>query len=395
MTAYQEKLNNLPSQVRGFADSVVGIDLNLQICKQNGLIGDDILRNTELVADLFFKELSFKDLVSKIKEVFRFDDFRVKKLAADIVGIRLLVVDQEWFNGGASAFLNSLDVPPDNYQKIVVSQKAALQKEKEEDAIEEAERKAEKEAAVDSNAAEAVPVNEKSVEIGDFKINWDLEREEILKTFKNGLADIISAGANEEELNDVLAYLLADRGEPFRAELEKILLNNNEVLTFSKFMIDGRQTSPVISAWLKNFISEFGSANFDNLTLTKFITNSPNAKMLDEEGKKSVRRLLFLYRNIKFFPQSMPNTTGEGWQILPLDIPEDEKLSQVKEKIDNRIKEDRVEAANLPSREEIKKNEEADKNIADLRQAAGKYPENSLQRKAVEAEIEKIEKKKN
>jgi hypothetical protein len=399
MNAYQEKLNKLPANVRDFLNSVAGTDLNLFICKQNGLVGDDIILNTDLVADLFFKDLELKDLVTRIKDDFDFDDVKARKLAADIAGIRLLVIDN-WFNGGVSAYLKSLGVSPADYQKIVDDQKIAVRKEKEEDAIEEAERqaeKAEREAALNEEA----PIKkEEPITIeGDFKINWEVEKEEVLKTFKNGLADIISSGAVQEEFNDVLIYLLADKGESFRAELERALLANNEVITFAKFAVGGRPAAAVISAWLKNFISEVGSGLFDNLTLTKFLTSSANCKVLSDEEKNIVKKLLLVYRNIKFFPASMPNKTGEGWEIIPSETEIDltkAKTVGVPLTADYAAKAESARMAAVKeeqNRKEAARAEEISRKLTELQAMAAAYPAGSLQRKAVEEEIRKLSKK--
>jgi hypothetical protein len=397
MNSYEEKIAKMPAAVRDFFESFTGTQMNLLICQRNSLVNDDVGVNTDIVADLFFKDLDFKDLPARIKTDFKFSDLQAKKLAADIVGIRLLVVD-DYFSGGASAYLKTLAVPAENYQKIVADQKIALRKEKEEEAIEEAKHQqeiAEREAAQNESENPAVKIEE-AIEINnDFKIDWEVEKEEVLKIFKNGLADILSANIVQEELNDVLIYLLTDKGEQFRAELEKNLLANNEVLTFAKFAIAGRPVAAVISAWLKNFISEVGSIKFDNLALTKFLTSSANAKVLSEEEKNIVKRLLMVYRNIKFFPDSMPNKTGEGWQVLPFEAEvEDNRLEEARAKIESLPKQV-AEAAKAvkPAAISATNTEDVSGRLEELKVMAEKYPPNSLSRKAVVEEIKKISKK--
>lgn len=396
MNDYQEKIAKMPAGVRDFFESFTGSEFNLLICTRNGLFDDDISLNTDIVADLFFKDLAIKDLLARVKKDFNFDDIKAKKLTADIVGIRLLVVDDVWFKGEASAYLKSLGVSAENYQKIIDDQKTSLRQEKEEEVIEEAERqkeKAEREAA-QNEAEKPVPDIFEPIEINnDFKIDWSVEKEEMLKIFRNGLADILSADIPQEEFNDVLVYLLLDQGEPFRAELEKNLLANNEVLTFANFVSGGRQVSGVISAWLKNFISEVGSINFDNLALTKFLTSSVNAKILNQEEKNIVKRLLQLYRNIKFFPESMPNDTGEGWQILSFEAEDNNKLVQAKVKIESLPRQVAESAKAIKPAAEVQKDKETASQLEQLKGIAEKYPPKSLSRKAVEEEINKLSKK--
>jgi hypothetical protein len=395
MNDYQEKIAKMPAGVRDFFESFTGSEFNLLICTRNGLFDDDISLNTDIVADLFFKDLALKDLLARVKKDFNFDDIKAKKLAADIAGIRLLVVD-DYFNGAVSAYLKDLGVPAETYQKIVDDQKSTLRQEKEAEAIDEAKHQqelAEREAAQNESENPPIKKEEPIVQAGDFKINWEEEKEEVAKIFKNGIADILSANIAQEEFNEVLVYLLVDNGEVFRAELEKSLLANNEVLTFANFVSGGRQIPGVISVWLKNFISEVGSINFDNLALTKFLTSSANAKVLNQEEKNIVKRLLQLYRNIKFFPESMPNDTGEGWQILPFEAEDNDKLVQAKVKIESLPKQVAESAKAIKPAADVQKDKETSDQLEQLKGMVEKYPPKSLSRKAVEEEILKLSKK--
>jgi hypothetical protein len=394
MNAYQEKLNKLPANVRDYLDSVAGIDLNLRICDQNGLAGNDILRNTDLVVDLFFKELALKDLVAKIEEVFKYNDFKAKKLAADIAGIRLLVVDDVWFKGEVLAYLKSLGAPLADYQKIVEEQKAAVKKDKEEDAAEEAERRAKKaeiEAALSGKEETPVKKEEELKIPEDFKINWEEEAKNCLDNFREGLADFLSFDNYSDEYNQVLISLLVEKERQFQNELEKAILNNNEILTSASFSVDGKPVMPTISNWLKYFIKEKGSSLFDNIILTNFLTDSQNCRVLSEEEKKTVKRLLLLYRNFKFFPDSMPNQTGEGWEIIPSEgeVSGSGKARTVStpQTGDFFAKAKAAAAGSAISEEDRKK-------IDDLKKMALNYKTGSLERMAVDEEIKKIESKK-
>jgi len=86
-----------------------------------------------------------------------------------------------------------------------------------------------------------------------------------------------------------------------------------------------------VSNWLKNFIGTNGSAIFDSVALSKYLTGSKSGAKLSQEEKEKVRKVLLIYRNLKFFPDSMPDDNGEGWQILPFEAPvEEEKLEEAK-----------------------------------------------------------------
>src|SRR3989339_772390 len=67
------------------------------------------------------------------------------------------------------------------------------------------------------------------------------------------------------------------------------------------------------------FIKQYGSGFFDNVTLSRYITFSENVKKLDENEKNLVKKLLQLYRNLKFFPDSMKDIPVDDWEIVPID----------------------------------------------------------------------------
>jgi hypothetical protein len=146
-------------------------------------------------------------------------------------------------------------------------------------------------------------------------------------------------------------------------ELEKILYINEEKLSNKEFTLDEKPKSPAVANWLKDFIKKNGSGMFDNLVLTQYLTASENAKKLDPAERDLLKKLLLTYRHLKFFPASMPNDYGDGWEIIPIEI------EAAENKTDN------------------------DKTKSDLQNLAASYPIGSLERKAIEEEIKKIENK--
>jgi hypothetical protein len=66
--------------------------------------------------------------------------------------------------------------------------------------------------------------------------------------------------------------------------------------------------------------------------LSDFLGTSENAKILDDKEKELVRKVLMCYRNVKFFPESMPSDNGEGWEMIPL--PKFKEKSYSKEELE-------------------------------------------------------------
>lgn len=154
-------------------------------------------------------------------------------------------------------------------------------------------------------------------------INKEEEKKSSLEVFSNNLESFLSASLEStieiiKDYNGILILLLLDDPN-FKKSLEKVFLANPEKLTHSEFISEGAPHSPSIANWLKDFIKQFGSGMFDNLVMARYMTTSKNIKNLSEEEKQLVKKLLLTYRNLKFFPESMPSDDGEGWEIIPTD----------------------------------------------------------------------------
>lgn len=385
MDNFQENLAKLQPEVKDYFSSYKGIELNLLICQRNNLTGEAVGLNTDLIVKLFFKEIEFSNLILNIKEIFKFDEAKAKKLATDIIGIRFLVVDK-FFGGQASDFLKKIGASAGDYQKINEEQIVAVKKEKDEDNADIAKEKAEKEKLLKEEVVTA-PI-EASMEDVKFKPDWVKEKAEVVDVFKNDLAGILLFTKPEEDFNDVLVYLLLENGEELSSVLERNLFGNNEKLTEEQFSFEGRLTQPTISNWLNYFIKEKGTGKFDNIVLTDFLVKSDNVKKLSEEEKGAVKKLLLLYRNLKFFPDSMPNQTGEGWEIIPStgEVSESTKARTVSvpQTDDFSAKAKAAATSGVISEEDKKK-------IDELKQILSRYQPESLERKAVEEEIKKLE----
>jgi|WetSurMetagenome_2_1015567.scaffolds.fasta_scaffold22584_2 hypothetical protein len=374
---------SIPLEVKDCLDSLIAVDLNLAISKKYGLIGEAVKKKNVLIGDLFFKNIALKDLVTKIREIFSFDEQKAKNMAIDIAGMRLLVV-KDWI-GGVEDYIRSLGGDPTEFEKIVNDQITAVKKEKEDW---EAELRAEKE-----KEAELLKDRETPVAKEETYLEPDLEKEkkDSLEIFSSSITDFFSVTESYliEDYNKLLIEMLAaEKGFALRDQFFKALLENGEKLTSAPFSLDKKPVPATVGNWLKYFIEEKGSGIFDNIILTDFLVKSANAKILNEEEKGAVKKLLQLYRNLKFFPESMPNQTGEGWEIIPsaTGATELEKARTVKTPVTN---DTGFETQRLIDREAMRV-EEANKKITELNTMAAAYPANSLQRKAIEDEIKKI-----
>jgi hypothetical protein len=227
------------------------------------------------------------------------------------------------------------------------------------------------------------------------------EKQNITAIFNKNLVSQLTARAEESRnLNIKIFYVLTEDPD-FEEEIIKSLALNAETLTSHALADGSRAVAPSVGNWLTDFIRFNGSGLFDNVALSRYMINSPNAKILNQAEKSLLTKLLVLYRNLKFFPESMAGLPVEEWEIFPL---EREKGVRLKARAvsgpprtagEKEIEELKQAEENyqpggierLALEEEIGEKKQA----ANLRALAARYKEGSLERKAIEEEIRKLE----
>jgi hypothetical protein len=221
-------------------------------------------------------------------------------------------------------------------------------------------------------------------------MNKKQTKEDYIDLFKENLVDLLSLKEAYVlyELNlGLFEIFLEDKD--FIKKIEKTIFQNQNKITEKEFSLEEKKLRPTVHNWLEYFIKENGSGMFDNICLSKFITDSDNAKKLDEEERERLKNLLILYRNIRFFPKSQEDKRQGEWEIFPVNEERD-----VKNRIDdykNKIKAIQNEKKNNNDN----KNSYVIKEMEELKSMLEKYPEESLERKVIEEEIMKIRQKTN
>lgn len=212
---------------------------------------------------------------------------------------------------------------------------------------------------------------------------------EVIKIFYEGLVDVLKNKITNKpwgvkDLNEAIFFWLSEDGS-FQDGLSKELLNNQERLTSHSLVFEDRDVSPTIASWLKDFIKINGSKMFNELELAEYLTNAHNIKNLDATEKELVRKLLKLYYNLTFFPESMDNVRVEDWKIIPFD----DSVEKKQEFVDVLSKGEIVtqnDSKNWQAKESTP--------LAELEQTLAEYTPSSLEYKAVDQEIGRLKKKK-
>lgn len=228
-------------------------------------------------------------------------------------------------------------------------------------------------------------------------INRPLEerRQLILDIFGGGLVKTLQAENSElKELN--LAIFKTFNDDPtIEEKVESLLYNSQEKLTANNLILDSYPASPTIANWLKDFIKIYGSSLFSEISLAEYLVKSPNLKNLSNSEKELVRKLLKLYRNLIFFPESMDGVLLENWELFPLEATSNDSLGEI-----NKISKspDVLSKENQPSpvpapEEKINlatQGNEREQLIWNLEKSLAKYAVSSLEHKALQQEINRL-----
>ncbi len=171
-----------------------------------------------------------------------------------------------------------------------------------------------------------------------------------------------------------------------KKKIENALLQNQEIVTTFSPDINKETVTGNISNWLRCFAAEKGVDNFSSLSISEFLGTSKNTIKLSSQEKLLLRNVLNTYRNIKFFPDSMPNDKGEDWAIIPLPLEKDDNLGQDFSQTVAATKQTSLEPT--PNIDPTITNK-----ISQLRLMLGRYGENTLEGEAIKEEIAKLEKR--
>lgn len=248
------------------------------------------------------------------------------------------------------------------------------------------------------------PALEKTIEIKP-SADFSVSKETIINLFSERLTESIKADPEVIKGLNILIFKILNNEEDLEDKIVEILYNNNERLTSVSITFDGREVSPTISNWLKDFIKANGSEMFDELKMAEYLSSSPNAKKLNPAEKDLLRKLLKLYRNLVFFPESMGNDPIEDWQIIPVDKVEKEREKNKSDIFQDVLNDEKkigdqeqassgaIASGNLRVQKQVQKKIE-NTPLNELERILTQYAPDSLEYKAVKQEISRLKNKK-
>lgn len=212
------------------------------------------------------------------------------------------------------------------------------------------------------------------------------KKELIVKTFTENIIPALQAEPTKLHDFNIAIFQIFNIDENLGEKIENLLYVNQEKLSDHHIIIDGHPASPTIANWLKDFIKKYGSGLFDEVALAEYLTQSPNIKQLKPAEKELVRKVLKLYRNLSFFPESMDGVSLDQWEIFPVD--RSKMINTVKPSINQKpaVNEMILEAVDEVATEKQKV-------IFDLQKSLAKYSPTTLEYKAISQEINRLSKK--
>lgn len=385
--ALNDKIRTLPREEFYLLTCEKAVDLSLLLKSRYNLDNKQIGLLYELVASLYLKELRLADLYSQVKLQFGFTDSDAKRFSADLAGYKLLAIDQ-WLGENVIAYIQSLGLDAGDYRfeveelkRLAAAEMAAddLAEQQERDAAEPIVVSAEESAKADEAFYSRFPIDA-LVDESDTAVDAPAvaDANQVQDLFANHLEELLMNDDNFfiSNLNQTLIQSLID-DETIKTQLIGLLTNSQLQISAETIVLDGRQVPGTVGNWIRSFINSKGSIMIDSVILTDFLVTATNARFLTETEKLTLGRLLRLYSNIKFFPDSLQGDDPEQWVILPLSISPDLELIPLASNEHSQTVEAELNAATA-------------KQIAQLQEEAKKYPEASLERMALEEEIKRI-----
>lgn len=366
---FLEKIKQLPKEIDIFFSSNLNVDVNGELIDNYNINRDSL---DELIYDFFISDFQ-TDLLPKL------------------ISDNIQNIPEDKINNFISDFLGKLFLPVEPFLEKDIS--SAIEKH-------QGQLKSYQKYIDEFNDLVDDKNSEDFMETLDYlEENFSAEEEEsvILNILEQDLLEVLQNddSSGVQKINGSFVYLLVNKKDS-QNKFIKALMANQQKLGSKKISFSGQEHTPTFANWMKHFIFQHGSEMFSNIILAKYLTSSQVNSALEEGDKKVLRKLLKTYRNLMFFPDSMVNVPVENWEILPID--RDSEYINKEARKNNKGEASKKEQKKLPDKKIFQKEEIiapmnlSDQELNTLQEMLKKYPNKSLERKAIESEIKKRKK---
>jgi len=164
----------------------------------------------------------------------------------------------------------------------------------------------------------------------------------------------------------------------------KLINSDCRILDINKYK-DIKDFPVTIADWLRNYHANLGLKKADNLKRIEYLTNSQFIKNLTEEDKNKLNILFNFYEKIRIPSSDRYGYEGEMPMVIDGEnvIYSNGEVEVIPSSIFKMIQEVKIAGNTLSINE-------PNNQLNELKQLAARYPAGSLERKAVEEEIEKL-----
>ena len=295
---YFAKIGQLPEEVQYFFDSKLFNDFSKTLSERYKVSDEDI---QDLVDALIINDFSYDLLAEGIKTQAKIESETIDRATQDIWGYFVLPLEKFMPKSSFAKILEEKGGKSAGYQAFVDALRVDLD-------------------------GRWLDLAEKIADKYDELIDWDEESADALNLFSTKILDILksSSGPATVNLNGMLINLLSNK-KNFKEDFSQLLLALTTQISNKSINVDGKSSVPSIGNWLRDFIVQNGAGIFNNLVLSNYVANSANASRLSPSDKEILRKLLLLYRNVKFFPDNFKDVDPTQWEIVPIDEPLDGK----------------------------------------------------------------------
>jgi hypothetical protein len=242
------------------------------------------------------------------------------------------------------------------------------------------------------------------------KLKWIalpyFNKDEVLRMFNDHFQEAIDMEYFDlwEKLRHfLLGYILMEQRDEIKNNIKFILNKNQAILTKNK-LVDNLK--PTVENWIKIYTGEVGVSEADIIKIRQFFTDNKNIKELEEQEKEKIIKFFKFYERIKYssltvrgFEGSIPvNTAQFKGYFENGEMIKETKLNQEEQMIFNIVsgedQENNKDYETNSSKNSFsnleKQSEDINNNNKDLFELASQYRDGSLEKKAIEEEIERL-----
>lgn len=237
-----------------------------------------------------------------------------------------------------------------------------------------------------------------------YVIIFDLEEKEIINLIRENFSFVLDHPEYdlERKMNYKIRGIMGlEKRDIFKKEIKQALLKCNAILGKNKILINGEKHTATVGNWLKDYYIKVGIEKVDVLKLNEYLVNSGNIKLLSPEERIKLKKLLDFFESMKILSTQSPMASESFVAILPngeISLMSDKKMevtppniSKLYDEVKNITNQDEQHFDNRGNAAgaEIKSGQETQ--LEQLKKLLAQYPAGSLERKAIEEEMRKLE----